>query len=224
MVEWSIQLEESQAENPISLLGVYVIMHEVHMLVFTLVQVKAGALTPIFRCDAVGGYSDRIWGPDERDELLRLATQVGGIGIFETDFERDRSRFSPELCAILGLPGGAEMTYAEAILLYHGPDRIRGDCPRRSSRPLPGERQVEQHASHQAPRRSGALDLIAGQAHISRHTHGPIPVRSIGTVVDITPHILKRRKRCRKTSGGCALLWTPHGWGPSRSISPGLRP
>ena len=50
----------------------------------------------------------------ERDELLRLAIQVGGVGIYQTDFERDRTRFSPELCGILGLPVGTEMTFAQA--------------------------------------------------------------------------------------------------------------
>ena len=51
-----------------------------------------------------------IWTAEESDELLRLAVQVGGIGIYETDFEQDRTRFSPELCTILGVPKGTEMT------------------------------------------------------------------------------------------------------------------
>ena len=50
-----------------------------------------------------------IWTRDESSELLRLAIQVGGIGIFDADLERKRIRFSPELCAILGLPAGTEM-------------------------------------------------------------------------------------------------------------------
>src|SRR5262245_22770075 len=53
-----------------------------------------------------------VWLPNESDELLRLAVQVGGIGIYDSDIEHNRTRFSPELCAILGLPPGAEMTYA----------------------------------------------------------------------------------------------------------------
>src|SRR6188768_120693 len=51
---------------------------------------------------------------DESGELLRLAVQVGGIGIFDTDLERKRTRFSPELCVILGLPTGTEMDYADS--------------------------------------------------------------------------------------------------------------
>ena len=53
---------------------------------------------------------------DESGELLRLAVQVGGIGIFDTDLERKRTRFSPELCVILGLPTGTEMDWARAWL------------------------------------------------------------------------------------------------------------
>ena len=167
------------------------------MLVFTLDQVKAGALTPIFRCDAVGGYSDRIWGPDERDELLRLATQVGGIGIFETDFERDRSRFSPELCAILGLPAGAEMTYAEAILLYHGPDRIAAIA--RAEAAVHSRERGRWSSMHRIKRPDGVVRWISLQGRrIYRDTnHGPIPVRSIGTVVDIT-HILEAQEALRE--------------------------
>ena len=62
-------------------------------------------------------------GAREVDELLRLAVQVGGIGIFQTDFERDRTRFSPELCRILGIPVGTEMTFAQASQLFDESDR-----------------------------------------------------------------------------------------------------
>jgi PAS domain-containing protein len=49
--------------------------------------------------------------------------QVGGIGIYETDLEQGRTRFSPQLCAILGLPVGTEMAYAEAAQLFDERDR-----------------------------------------------------------------------------------------------------
>ena len=60
---------------------------------------------------------------DKSGELLRLAVQVGGIGIFDTDLERKRTRFSPELCVILGLPAGTEMDYADASRLVDERDR-----------------------------------------------------------------------------------------------------
>src|SRR5947208_3511267 len=52
-----------------------------------------------------------------------LAVQIGGIGIFQTDFERDRTRFSPELCNMLGLRVGTEMTFAQASQLFDESDR-----------------------------------------------------------------------------------------------------
>ena len=64
-----------------------------------------------------------VWNPNESDELLRLAIQVGGIGIFESDLRRKRTRFSPELCAILGMPVGTEMPYEEASRLFDEHDR-----------------------------------------------------------------------------------------------------
>lgn len=60
---------------------------------------------------------------DDVDELFHLAIQVGGIGIYQTDFERNRTRFSPELCAILGLPEGAELTFAQASRLFDERDQ-----------------------------------------------------------------------------------------------------
>ena len=64
-----------------------------------------------------------VWAPSESDELLRLAIQVGGIGIFESDLIQKRTRFSPELCAILGIPVGTEMPYEEASRLIDERDR-----------------------------------------------------------------------------------------------------
>src|SRR5262245_26850607 len=58
-----------------------------------------------------------VWAPNESDELLRLAVQVGGVGIFDSDLRAKRTRFSPELCAILGLPNGTEMSNEEASRL-----------------------------------------------------------------------------------------------------------
>ena len=58
------------------------------------------------------------------DMLFRLAVEVGKIGFFETDLERMVTRFSPELCTILGLPAGTEMTYDEASLLVDERDRV----------------------------------------------------------------------------------------------------
>jgi PAS domain-containing protein len=64
----------------------------------------------------------QVWAINESAELLGLAVQVGGIGIFESDLEGRQTHFSPELCTILGLPVGTEMSYEEASrLVAHSP-------------------------------------------------------------------------------------------------------
>src|SRR4029450_1999856 len=73
--------------------------------------------------EPVGARAHVVWAPNASDELLRLAVEVGGIGIYETDFEQNRTRFSPELCATLGLPAGEEMAYAEASRVFDERDR-----------------------------------------------------------------------------------------------------
>src|SRR5215471_540155 len=60
----------------------------------------------------------------DRDELLRLAVDLGRIGIYETDFELNETRFSPELCSILGLWPGTRMSSERAVLLFHEEDRL----------------------------------------------------------------------------------------------------
>jgi PAS domain S-box-containing protein len=141
--------------------------------------------------------STPIWGPSERDELLRLAIQVGGIGIFETDFEQDRSRFSPELCAILGLPVGTEMTYGEATSLYHGPDRAAAIA--RAEAALYAPEKGRWSSVHRIMRPDGTVRWISVQGRrIYQDTpEGPKAVRSIGTVIDIT-HIKEAEEALRE--------------------------
>src|SRR5262245_65568805 len=63
------------------------------------------------------------WVANHGLELLQLAVRVGGIGTFDSDLEQRRTRFSPELCAILGLPAGTEMSCEEAARLIDERDR-----------------------------------------------------------------------------------------------------
>src|SRR5215831_10680918 len=60
------------------------------------------------------------YGPEE---LLRLALQEARVGIFETDLKLRRTRFSPELCELLGLPIGTEMASDDAWQVVHETDR-----------------------------------------------------------------------------------------------------
>ena len=138
-------------------------------------------------------------GRRSSDEIiLPLAVEVGRIGIFETDFGRKRTRFSPELCSLLGLPIGTVMSYAESSRIIHEDDRAR----------VQAEVDKAVHASdlgHWAAecrvrRSDGTLRwvTITGR-RIYRHTaSGLRPIRSIGTVVDIT-HLKETESALRES-------------------------
>jgi PAS domain S-box-containing protein len=127
-----------------------------------------------------------MWAPDESDELLRLAVQVGGIGIYDTDLERQRTRFSPELCAILGLPAGAEMTYAQASQLFDERDRAAVDARVKAARDSSDPGMWS--GVHRIVRSDGEVRWVSihGRRHYRDTPEGLQAVRSIGTVVDIT--------------------------------------
>jgi PAS domain S-box-containing protein len=122
----------------------------------------------------------------ERDELLRLAVQVGAVGIYQTDFERDRTRFSPELCGILGLPVGTEMSFAQASRLFDERDQapVRASVETASRSADRGKWS----GVHRVVRSDGAVRwvFIHGRRIYRDTPDGPNPIRSIGTVIDIT--------------------------------------
>jgi PAS domain S-box-containing protein len=127
-----------------------------------------------------------VWAPNESDELLRLAVQVGGIGIYETDFEQDRTRFSPELCVILGLPAGTELSYAEASRLFHVHDRAAVTASVEAARTSADEGKWT--GVHRIVRPDGTVRWVSihGRRHYRDTALGRQAVRSVGTVIDIT--------------------------------------
>ncbi len=129
-----------------------------------------------------------IWASNanESDELLRLAVQVGGIGIYETDLERKRTRFSPELCVILGLPAGTEMDYADASRLVDERDRAAVNAIMEAARNASDEGTW--NSVHRIVRPDGTVRWISvnGRRYYRETTKGRQAVRSIGTVIDVT--------------------------------------
>jgi PAS domain S-box-containing protein len=120
------------------------------------------------------------------DELLRLAVQAGGIGVYENDIESDRTRFSPELCAILGLPAGTEMTFAQASQLFDEQDRTAVQASLEVAARSTDKGRWS--GVHRMLRADGAVRWVSIHGRrLDRDTpNGLQPVRSIGTVVDIT--------------------------------------
>jgi PAS domain S-box-containing protein len=140
----------------------------------------------------------RVIGDVTVDELLHLAVEVGGIGIYESDFERDRTRFSPELCAILGLPVGTEMTFTQASQLFD-----ERDLPAVQASLEAAARSADRgrwRGVHRVLRADGAIRWVSIQGRrLYRETpNGPQPVRSIGTVIDIT-HLKETEEAIRES-------------------------
>jgi PAS domain S-box-containing protein len=124
--------------------------------------------------------------PAENHMLLRLAVQDGSIGIFETDFEQNRTRFSPELCSLLGLPVATEMGYAQASQVFDERDRAAVQASVEAA-----SRSADRgkwSGVHRVVRADGTIRWVSIHGRrIYRDTlNGPQPVRSIGAVIDIT--------------------------------------
>jgi PAS domain S-box-containing protein len=123
----------------------------------------------------------------QSEELLTLAFEVGGIGVFETDLVRKRTRFSQELCRTLGLPPtNTELSYAEASGFIHKDDRagIQANVEAAATR----EDRGKWNGICRVIRADGEVRWvsISGRRIYGHDAQGDRPLRSVGTVVDIT--------------------------------------
>src|SRR2546425_11613950 len=115
---------------------------------------------------------------DGSDELLGLAVRVGVIGIYDTDLVRKRTRFSPELCMMLGLPAGTEISYAQASRLFDERDRAAVTASVEAARTSEGQWSGE----FRVLRADGKIRWvhIHGRRHYRDTANGRQAVRSIG--------------------------------------------
>jgi PAS domain S-box-containing protein len=118
----------------------------------------------------------------DRDELLHLAVDLGRIGIYETDFELNETRFSPELCSILGLWPGTRMSSERASLLFHEEDRLAVQQSLDAAQSGPDKGKWS--GVHRIVRPDGQIRWISIQGR--RFYRGGEVVRAIGTVIDVT--------------------------------------
>jgi PAS domain S-box-containing protein len=148
--------------------------------------------------DTTRVHAHPIWVPNESDELLRLAVQVGGIGIYETDFEQSRTRFSPELCAMLGLPAETDMTYAEASQIFDERDRAAVSASVEAA--CTSADRGKWSGVHRIVRPDGAIRWVSiqGRRYYGNAADGWHAVRSVGTVVDIT-HLIETEAALRES-------------------------
>jgi PAS domain S-box-containing protein len=127
-----------------------------------------------------------------------LAVQVGGIGIYETDFEQSRTRFSPELCAILGLPVETDMTYAEASRVFDERDRAAVSASVEAA--VISADRGKWSGVHRIVRPDGTIRWVSiqGRRYYRNGADGLRAVRSVGTVVDIT-HLKETQAALRES-------------------------
>jgi signal transduction histidine kinase len=123
---------------------------------------------------------------ERADELLRLVIEVSGIGVFETDLRRRQTRLSAELCVLLGLPVGSELSYDEMMRTIDERDRaaLIASAEAAANSPDKGKWSgvCRVRRADGAPRRF----CIHGRRFYRHTPKGLEPVRSLGVVVDIT--------------------------------------
>jgi PAS domain S-box-containing protein len=152
---------------------------------------------PLWSLVGIPGYGS--------EELLRLALQAARVGIFETDLKLQRTRFSPELCELLGLPVGSEMESEEAWKVVHELDRPKIHAAIQDA--VNSADQGSWSGVYRLLRADGTIRWasIHGK-RIYRQVGGDFePVWAVGAVVDVTD--LKEKKE--------ALLESEHRLGES---------
>jgi PAS domain S-box-containing protein len=115
-----------------------------------------------------------------------LAIEVGEIGIFETDLRRRRTRFSPQLCAILGLPEGTEMPYDAAMQLIDESDRAALVVSAEAAAKSPDEGKWSGLCRVLRPDGVIRQLCIHGRRIYQQTVDGLEPLRSMGVVLDVT--------------------------------------
>jgi PAS domain S-box-containing protein len=116
----------------------------------------------------------------EREHMLRLAQQAGGVATFVWDFVNQQAQCSAEFFRIFGLPEqeGA-MPAGEWAAFLHPEDRDR--MAAHVARALRGEEPAA--ADYRIVRRDGSLRWLSYAGQLLPTAHGD---RMIGTVIDVT--------------------------------------
>jgi PAS domain S-box-containing protein len=128
-------------------------------------------------------------------EVLELAVELAGLGIFENDLQRKRTRYSPELCEMLGIPTEAELPYQENGRFVHEDDRQA----MRAAIKAAANSQGLWSGIYRLVRADGEVRWasIRGRRIYRTTRHGPVPIKSFGVVIDITG-IMKKDEALRE--------------------------
>jgi len=118
----------------------------------------------------------------ESEERLRLATEGGGVGIWEWDVPTGRLEWNGLLKALFGLPADGEgMTLDRFVAAIHPDDRARVQ----HDFMLALEHHGEFDCEYRIVRPEGSVHWIVAHGH-GQYDPAGLPQRMIGTAIDVT--------------------------------------
>jgi PAS domain S-box-containing protein len=119
----------------------------------------------------------------ERDEMLRIALEVNGTGLWVWDVQHGRVYWSDEMYRLGGLePGSVEPSFEAWIENVVEEDRVRIVEARRRS----CETGVDYHEIYRVRWRDGTTCWIESQGKALRDSEGNV-IRVVGVLCDVTP-------------------------------------
>ncbi|MCJ7764506.1 MAG: PAS domain-containing protein, partial [Thiovulaceae bacterium] len=124
------------------------------------------------------------------NDRLKEAQNIAHLGFWEFDLVEDRLYWSDEVYRILGLePQEFEATFEEFLGYVHPDDReVLADQYRRSI-----EERTDYSIVHRIIKKNGAVRYAEEHGEHTYNSDGK-PVKSIGTVYDITDHVADQEK------------------------------
>ncbi len=122
----------------------------------------------------------------ESEEQLRLVNEAANIGTYFAEFENDRVRYSPELCAMLGVEFGIDRKLEDGFQFVSPEDlrRIRTDFGVAANPAGDGHQRTEVRI-----RRPGGEVrwlMTSGRVSFQETPAGRVPWRLVGACLDIT--------------------------------------
>ncbi|WP_448205969.1 MHYT domain-containing protein [Azospirillum sp. sgz302134] len=121
------------------------------------------------------------------EERLRLAVQATGLGTWDWDLTADALLWSDRTYVLLGLPAGAEASYAAFLNALHPEDRAATDAAVKAALDPTGDGRFT--AEFRALRPGGEPCWVSsqGQTHFEESGDGRRrAVRFLGTLLDVT--------------------------------------
>jgi PAS domain S-box-containing protein len=124
----------------------------------------------------------------DSEERMRLVRRATGLGMYEIDWVERRRYWSPELRALLRVPGDLDINTDTDLLERIIPDEMRAAFREKLAASLDPESGGDYDDEHRITRLDGSAGwiLLRGKTFFAEGPQGRRATRSIGLVVDIT--------------------------------------